>query len=63
MSPPGSHNTTDFPAQLALVATCAFPSAVVAELEMRKPSPFASVHFMPAVDDAQVKGPSVIDWP
>jgi hypothetical protein len=41
----------------------AFPSAVVAELEMRKPSPFARVHFMPAVEDAQVKGPRVIDWP
>jgi hypothetical protein len=41
----------------------AFPSAVVATLEMRKPSPFARVHLMPAVDDAQVKGPRVIDWP
>jgi len=41
----------------------AFPSGVVAALEMRKPSPFARVHFMPAVDDVQVNGPRVIDWP
>jgi hypothetical protein len=41
----------------------AFPNAVVAALEMRKPSPFARVHFIPAVDDAQVKGPRVIAWP
>ena len=32
-------------------------------LEMRNPSPFARVHLMPAVDEVQVKGPSVIDWP
>jgi hypothetical protein len=46
-----------------LGATLAFPSAVVALLEMRKPSPLARVHFIPAVDEAQVNGPSVIDWP
>jgi hypothetical protein len=43
--------------------TWAFPTAVVAVLEMRKPSPLASVHFMPALDEAHVNGPSVIDWP
>jgi hypothetical protein len=41
----------------------AFPSAVMALLEMRNPSPLASVHLTPAVDEAQVKGPRVIDWP
>jgi hypothetical protein len=35
----------------------------VALLEMRKPSPFASVHVMPAVDEAQVNGPRLMDWP
>ena len=30
---------------------------------MRNPSPFPSVHFMPDVDDAHVKGPSAIDCP
>jgi len=39
----------------------AFPSAVMAPLEMRKPSPLVRVHFMPAVDEAQVNGPRVID--
>lgn len=41
----------------------ALPNVVVPLLEMRNPSPLARVHFMPAVDDAQVNGPSVIDWP
>jgi hypothetical protein len=45
------------------VVTFAFPNAVVALLEMRNPSPFARVHFMPAVDEAQVNGPRVIDCP
>jgi hypothetical protein len=36
---------------------------VIALLEIENPSPLASVHFMPAVDEAQVNGPSVIDWP
>jgi hypothetical protein len=45
------------------VVTVALPNAVVTLLEMRKPSPLATVHLMPAVDEAQVKGPSVIDWP
>ena len=49
--------------QPAVGFTVALPSAVVAPLEMRKPSPLARVHFIPAVDDAQVKGPRVIDWP
>ena len=39
----------------------AFPNAVIALLAMRKPSPVARVHFMPAVDEAQVNGPRVID--
>jgi hypothetical protein len=50
-------------AQLEPAATLAFPSAVMALLEMRNPSPLASVHLTPAVDEAQVKGPRVIDWP
>jgi hypothetical protein len=48
---------------VGVVTTVAFPSAVVAALEIRKPSPLATVHFTPAVDDEQVNGPSVIDWP
>jgi hypothetical protein len=43
------------------VATLAFPNAVVALLERRNPSPLARVHLMPAVDEAHVNGPSVID--
>ncbi len=43
--------------------TVALPSAEVAPLEIRNPSPPARVHRMPAVDDAQVKGPRVIDCP
>jgi hypothetical protein len=50
-------------AQPGAEATWALPSAVVAALEIRKPSPFDSVHFMPAVDDAQVNGPRVIVCP
>ena len=50
-------------AQLDAAATLALPSAVMALLEMRNPSPLASVHLTPAVDEAQVKGPRVIDWP
>lgn len=45
------------------VATVAPPSGVTAVLEIRKPSPFPSVHLMPAVDEAHVKGPRVIDRP
>jgi hypothetical protein len=41
----------------------ALPSGVTAELEMRKPSPFASMHLMPVVDDEQVNGLRVIDMP
>jgi hypothetical protein len=44
-------------------ATVAPPNGVTAELEMRNPRPLANVHLMPAVDDAQVKGPRVIDMP
>ena len=50
-------------AQLEPAATLAFPTAVMALLEMRNPSPLASMHLTPAVDEAQVKGPRVIDWP
>ena len=32
-------------------------------VEMRKPSPLASVHLMPAVDEEQVNGARVIDMP
>jgi hypothetical protein len=49
--------------QLEPVTTFALPSAVVALLEIRKPSPFASEHLTPAIDEAQVNGPRVIDWP
>jgi hypothetical protein len=48
---------------VGVVTTVAFPRASVAELDMRKPSPLATAHFTPAVDDEQVNGPSVIDWP
>ena len=44
-------------------ATLAAPNAVVPPLEMRKPSPLASVHLMPAVDEEQVNGARVIDMP
>ena len=44
---------------VALAPAC----AVMALLEMRNPSPLASVHLTPAVDEAQVNGPRVIDWP
>ncbi len=44
-------------------ATLAFPSTMTAALEMRKPSPLASVHLMPAVDEEQVNGARVIDMP
>jgi hypothetical protein len=39
------------------------PTAVMPDVEMRNPFPFPSVHAMPAVDEAQVKGPSVIVCP
>ncbi len=35
----------------------------MADVEIWKPSPLPSVHFTPAVEDAHVKGPSVIDCP
>ena len=41
----------------------ALPNGMTAWLEIENPSPLASVHFMPPVDEAHVKGPSVIDWP
>lgn len=41
----------------------ALPCGVMAALEMRKPSPFPRVQVIPDVDDAQVKGPRVIDCP
>jgi hypothetical protein len=41
----------------------ALPNGVTAWLEITNPSPLASVHLMPAVDEAQVNGPRVIDWP
>ncbi len=44
-------------------ATFALPNTATAALEMRKPSPLASVHFTPTVDDEQVNGLSVIDLP
>jgi hypothetical protein len=44
-------------------ATLALPNTATAPLEMRKPSPLASVHFTPAGDDEQVNGLSVIDMP
>ncbi len=43
--------------------TLASPSTMTAALEMRKPSPLASVHLIPAVDEEQVKGARVIDMP
>lgn len=61
--PPGSRRRKRHRVQPGAAATWALPSAVVAALEMRKPSPFDCVHFMPAVDDAEVNGPRVIDWP
>ena len=45
------------------LTTLALPNGMTAWLEIENPSPLASVHFMPAVDEAHVKGPSVIDWP
>ena len=44
-------------------ATLAFPTGVIAAVEIKKPSPFASVHLMPAVDDKQVNGLRVTDMP
>jgi hypothetical protein len=43
--------------------TVACPSGVVRALEMRKPSPSASVHLTPEVDEWQVKGPRETDMP
>lgn len=48
---------------VAAVASLAFPRTVVAVLEMRKPSPFARAHLIPALDDPQTNGLRVIDWP
>ena len=56
----GSPSATDQPEP---ATTLALPNGVIAWLEIKNPSPLASVHFMPAVDDAQVNGPRVIDWP
>jgi hypothetical protein len=44
-------------------ATLAFPTGVIAAVEIKKPSPFASVHFMPVVNDRHVKGLRVTDMP
>jgi hypothetical protein len=41
--------------------TVAPPTAVIPLLDIRNPAPLPSVHFMPAVEDAQVNGPRVID--
>lgn len=42
----------------------ALPSAVMPEVEIWNPSPLeTTVHFTPAVDDAQVKGPTLIVCP
>ena len=46
-----------------MATTLALPNGVTAWLEIENPSPLARVHFMPAVDEAQVNGPDVIDWP
>src|SRR5271169_1829120 len=43
--------------------TVACPSGVVRALEMRKPSPLASVHLTPEGDERQVNGPREIDMP
>src|SRR6202000_3255176 len=55
-----SRSATDQP---GVATTVALPNGVTAWLEIKNPSPLASVHLMPAVDEAQVNGPRVIDWP
>ena len=39
------------------------PTAAMPDVAIVNPLPLARVHFMPAVEDAQVKGPSVMVCP